>query len=94
MNILGPLLKTKQGNQFFIIITNMYTKLTKVTQTKKQTPQTSIAPFRTLSSQFWYLSKVLTDTGLKFECKFVMAVCSTFAVNNFITDEDVPQINY
>lgn len=42
MEILAPLLKTKQGNQFVIIMTARYAKLTKAVSTQNTNTQQSL----------------------------------------------------
>lgn len=64
MNILGRLLKTRQGNQFVIVTTDSYTKLMEAISTQK----TNATAITRIFSEHWVASfeippKRLTDNS-------------------------------
>lgn len=88
MNIPGPVPRTKEGNQLFVVMKDRYTKLTETTPTAN-TNATTVA--RSLPEHwvetFGMPSKLLTDNGPQSASEIFVVVCSTFVVNNITTTE-------
>lgn len=71
IDILGPLRKSKQDNQFVVVMTDRYTNLTKPIQTTNTNANTVARIF----IEYWVASfgipyKVVTDNGPQFVAKF------------------------
>lgn len=75
VGVLGPLPKTMQGNQFVVLMTDRYTKLTKATLTTKAnaTTVTSIF-FENRVANYGTPSELLTDNGLRLVSKIFVAL--------------------
>lgn len=64
MYILGLLLKTKQGSQFLVVMTDRYIKLAKaVTTTKRNTTTAARVSLKDWLAKYLTPSKVLTKNG-------------------------------
>ena len=94
MDILGPLPKTKQGNQFVVVLTDRYSKLTRAIPTGKTTA-TTVA---TIFVDHWVIpygipNYVLTDNGPQFVAKFFASVCLALGVKHVTTTAYHPRTN-
>lgn len=92
MIIIGPMLKTKRGNQFVVIMMDQYTGFMKAILTPK-TNSTLVARIilEHWVGHFGISSKLFTDNGPQFVLKFFLAVCSTLEVKNITTTECHPE---
>lgn len=91
MDIRRPLLKSRQGNQFVVMTTDGYTKLTNVIRTTKtRINNVSRSVLGHLVANYDILSKLLTENSPQFVSEIFVAVCSTLEVNNIPTTEYRP----
>ena len=94
MDLLGPLPMTKNGNQFILVITCRYSKLTRSIPMSKTT-----APFIATSTlNHWILpygipESILTDNGSQFIAEFFKTVCYILGIKRKTTTAYHPQTN-
>lgn len=82
MNIFGQLLKTKQRNQFAVLMTERYNMLTKAIPASKTNATIIARKFvENWVANFVISYKVVTENGPRFLSKFFVAVPRNFAVN-------------
>lgn len=94
IDILGPLPKTANGNQYIIVMTDRFSKLTKALPTAKTTATTvATTSLEHWVANFGILSKVVTDNGPQFTSKFFAALCTQLGIKAMTTTEYHPQAN-
>ena len=94
MDLLGPLPKTRLGNQYVLVITDRFSKLTRAIPMAKTT-----APF--IAAVFlnnWIMpygipDTILTDNGSQFIAEFFKTVCHILGVRRKTTTAYHPQTN-
>ena len=94
LGIFGKLLKTSRGNQYLLVISDRFTKLTRVVPLKS-TKAAEIA--RTFVNE-WVFSygppkELLSDNAQYFSSKFFQSVCKILNVENQFTTTYHPQAN-
>lgn len=94
MDILEPLPETMQGNQYVVIITDRYSKLTRAIKTSK----TAAAHMANIFLDHWIVSfdissYLLTDNGTRFRSKFFASICGYLGVKHLTTTAYHPQTN-
>ncbi len=94
IDIFGPLLKTARGNQYLLMITDRYSKLTKSVPMKTMSAEAVAITF----TNEWALTygppaDILADNGGCFTSKFFTSVCQTLNVRNKFTTTYHPQTN-
>lgn len=94
MDILGPLPKKKQLNQFAVVMTDLYTKFNNALSATN----TNATTVDFIFLEHWVvncciLSQLLTENGPQLVSKFFAAVCSTLGVNKITTTKYRPQNN-
>ena len=94
IDLLGELIQTPRGNRFLLVITDRYTKLTKVVPLKRITSETVSQAF----VQHWVLnygspSYVLSDNGPQFTGRFFRETCRLLGTNNMYTTTYHPRAN-
>jgi RNase H-like domain found in reverse transcriptase/Integrase zinc binding domain/Integrase core domain len=94
VDILGPLPKTEHGNQFLLVITDRFSKLTRTV------PLRSISAFmvaRYFCEQWVFVNGapryVLTDNGTQVTAKSFLAVCRELGIGKEFTTAYHPQTN-
>ena len=94
IDILGELIKTSQGNQYLLVISDRYTKLTKTVPLKSQSA-TEVAKAFVNEWVFNYGPPLdlLADNGKCFTSKFFQDVCRIINVHNSFTTTYHPQAN-
>lgn len=86
-----PLLNTKEGSQLVVVMTDRYSKLTKVNVTSLKIATTFACIFlKHMVAPYSTLFKLLTDVGPQFDLKFIETVFSTAGVKNTTTTEYLP----
>ena len=94
IDILGELIKTARGNQYLLVISDRFTKLTKTVPLKGQ----SAAEVAKAFVDHWVFnygppSDLLADNGKCFTAKFFQDVCRILNVHNTFTTTYHPQTN-
>ena len=94
IDILGPLTKSKRGYVFLLVITDRFTKLTRVVPLRKITAYNVAVAF----VEHWVFSYgppecVISDNGKQFAAKFFQAVCELLGISNVFTSTYHPQTN-
>ena len=94
IGILGPLTKSKKRNVFLLVITDRFTKLTRVVPLRKITPYNVAVAF----VENWVFAygppeAVISDNGKQFAAKFLQAVCGLLGISNVFTSTYHPQTN-
>lgn len=94
MDILGPLLKTQQGNQYIVMITDKYSKLTRAIPNSKilSTHMSNIFLDHWIIP-FGIPSYLLTDNGPQIVRKLFATVCGSLVVKHVTTTAYHPQTN-
>lgn len=94
MDLLGPLPKTKKGNQYILVITDRFTKLTQIVPLRTITAEAVAAAF-VIHWVFKYGTpkQTLTDNGSQFASKFMQETCQVLGVSNTFTSTYHPQTN-
>lgn len=94
MNILRPVLKTKQGYQFVVVMTDCYLQLTKEISTSKTNDVTVACIFQEhCVANYGILSQTPTEHGPQFPSKLFVALCTSSRVNNVSITKYNSQIN-
>lgn len=92
IDILRPLLKTKSGNQFIEVLTDRYSKLTKVVPAALITAISLATIFvNHCLSNFCFTMTVLTDKSTKYMSKFFQPVCAMLLIALLTTKEYHPR---
>ena len=86
IDIFGPLLLTSRGNQYLLVMTDRYSKLTKSVPIKTTSAETVARAF----TDEWALTygppkSLLADNGAYFNSKFFTSVCTILSVENKFT---------
>lgn len=94
MDIVGPFLKTSQGNQCFFVVTDRCFKLTQTIPT----PETTTTYVLSLFKFYWLIpfgipSYSLTDYGTQFVSYFFTIMCALFGVKHYNLTMYHPQKN-
>ena len=94
MDLLGPLPRTHQGNEYVLVITDLFTKLCRSVPLRN----TKAVTVGTLFLYLWVYaygapSYVLTDNGPQFAAKFFEAVCTMIGNKHVFTTAYHPQTN-
>ena len=94
MDLLGPFLKTRRGNTHILVITDRYSKLTRIVALSK-TDAYAVAEAFVSHWVFTYgpPRSVLTDNGPPFSSKFLQAACITLGIRNLFTTTYNPKAN-
>lgn len=92
MDLLGPLPIRKSGNQFIIVITDLYSRLKK---TIPSTRKTAI-PVATIFVNHWIWnfdiqSTIPTVSSPQFTSKFFQAICAKLLITSLSTLKNHPQ---
>lgn len=91
-NILRPLPKTKQGNEFVVVMMDRYTKPNIAIPTTHINATTAACIFLDhFVENYGDHFRLLTDNGPHFLSKFVLAVFNTLRVNSTNTTEYSPE---
>lgn len=94
MKILVPFPKTKDGNQYLLLITNRYTKLKRATPATKPTAPHVAAIFLVhWTFPYGIPTYLLTYNGPQFVCKLFAALCSFFEAKTLTMTAYHPQTN-
>ena len=94
MDPLGPLPKTAHGNQFVLVITDRFSKLTRSIALRTTTAAVVANAF--LDNWVYVYGApqyVLTDNGPQFAAKFFDSVCALLGILHYLTTAYHPQIN-
>ena len=94
MDLLGPLPRTHQGNEYVLVITDRFTKLCRSVPLRN----TKAVAIATVFLDLWVYaygapSYVLTDNGPQFAAKFFEAVCAMIGIKHVFTTAYHPQTN-
>ena len=94
IDIFGPLLRTSRGNEYLLMITDRYSKLSKAVPMKT----VSAAAVATAFTDEWALTygpptDILADNGGAFNSKFFTSVCTILNVRNKFTTTYHPKTN-
>ena len=94
IDILGPLPKNRAGKSFLLVITDHFTKLTKVVALRTTTAYTVATTF----CDAWVFKygvprSLLSDNGPQFNAKFFQSVCRVLGITNLYTSAYHPQTN-
>ena len=94
IDILGPLTKSKRGYVFLLVITDRFTKLTRVVPLRKITAYNVAVAF----VEHWVFSYgppecFISDNGKQFAAKFFQAVCELLGISNVFTSTYHPRTN-
>ena len=94
IDVLGELLKTARGNQYLLVISDRFTKLTKSIPFKGVSAAEAAKAF----VNEWVLNygtpkEILSDNGKCFTAKFFQDVCRIMNVHNSFTTTYHPQTN-
>ncbi len=94
IDIFGPLLKTPRGNEYLLMLTDRYSKLTKSVPMKSISAEAVAKAF----TAEWALTygppkDLLSDNGSAFNSKFFASVCTILNVRNKFTTTYHPQTN-
>ena len=94
MDLLGPLPRTHQGNEYVFVITDRFTKLCRSVHLRN----TKAVTVATVFLDLWVYgygapSYVLTDNGPQFAAKLFEAVCIMICIKHVITTAYHPQTN-
>ena len=92
MDIVGPLLKSKHGNQYILAITDYFSKYTEAYAMQDQTAETVAKIF--VDKWITYKGEPMeihTDQGANFESKLLKQVCNLYSVNKTRTTAYHPQ---
>ena len=86
IDILGSLTKSKRGYVFLLVITDRFTKLTRVVPLRKITAyNVAVAFVEHWVFSFGPLECVISDNGKQFAAKFFQAVCELLGISNVFT---------
>jgi Integrase zinc binding domain len=90
VDILGPIPKTEHGNRFLLLMTDRFSKMTRIT-----VPLRSISIFSAFCDH-WVFACVaprylLTDKGTQFTAKFFLAVCQELGIGNYLPRPTIPR---
>ena len=94
MDLLGPLPRSHQGNEYALVITDRFTKLCRsvtLRNTKAVTVATVFLDLRVYA--YGAPSYVLTDNGPQFAAKLFEAVCTMIGIKHVLTTAYHPQTN-
>jgi hypothetical protein len=94
IDLLGPLPKTTHGNQFLLIMTDQFSKLTITVPLKSTTAYIAAKAI----CEHWVFTygpprHVLTDNGPQFVAKFFLAVCRKIGIEKVFSSAYHPQTN-
>lgn len=94
IDILGPLRRTKDGNENLLVITDRYSKLTRAVPLRSTTAHAVAQAF----CDHWVFAYgppayLLSDNGQQFTAKHFQAVCQTLGIKNLFTAAYHPQTN-
>ena len=94
MDLLGPLPKTPRGNQHILVMACRFSKLTQVVPLRTATAQTVAAAFCTnWVFKYGAPKQTLSDNGVQFASKLMVAVSQNLGVKNVFTSAYHPQAN-
>ena len=94
MDLLGPLRRTHQGNEYVLVITDRCTKLCRSVPLRNTKAVTVATVFLYLWAYAYGVpSYVLTDNGPQFAAKFFEAVCTMIGIKHVFTTAYHPQTN-
>lgn len=94
IDLLGPLPRTKVGNEFLLVIVDRFSKLTRAIPLGDTGAESVTAAFL----DYWVAAygppgTILSDNGPQFRSKFFQGVCSFLGVKNLYTTTYHPQTN-
>ena len=94
MDIAGPYPRTRNGNEYVVVLTDRFTKLTRAIPTRT----TTASDVASIFIDYWIYSYgvpdyLLTDRGTQFMSKFFELVCSSLGVKHVATSAYRPQTN-
>jgi hypothetical protein len=94
IDILGPLPKTPNGNQYLLVMSDRFSKLVK-TEPLKRITATAVAEAFTVSWVFSYgpPKLLLSDNGTQFNARFFRTCCKTMGIKQHFTTPYHPQTN-
>jgi len=94
MDFLGPLPKTKEGNEFVLVLVDNFTKWVEcyplASQTAEVTARTVVNEF---FSRFGYPLEIITDQGRNFESSLFKEMCRILHCRKFRTTAFRPSAN-
>lgn len=94
IDILGPLPKTKYGNQFVLLIVDSFTKWTEahplVTQEAKEVAEIL---YNEIFTRYGAPNTIVSDRGRNFMSNLIKALCEMFEVKRHHTSSYHPQTN-
>jgi Integrase zinc binding domain/Integrase core domain len=94
MDILGPLPKQAHGNRFLFVISDRFSKLTRIVPLRTITAL-GVAKAFCYAWLFWYGPPryLLMDNGTQFNAKLFLAVCRELGIEKIFTTAYHPQTN-
>jgi len=94
IDILGPLVKTKGGNRFLLVVTDRFSKLTSVTPLARISADDVARAFvGDWVFKYGPPKTLISDNGKQFASKFFQRICSILGVSNIFTSTYHPQTN-
>lgn len=94
IDLLGELIKTPRGNRYLLVMTDRYSKFTRVVPLRNITADTVAKTFvRHWVMAYGTPSWVLIDNGTQFAGKFFADKCRIFGAKNVFTTTYHPQCN-
>lgn len=86
MDIPGTLPKTKKGNQYVVVVTERFYKMTReVPGSTKTAPHMAVIFLDCSKISYGIPCYILTDRGPQFVSRFVASVCSFLGVKSLTT---------
>ena len=94
LDFLGPLPKTKQGNQYILVIVDQFTKWVECIPLPAQTAEvTARAAVNEFFSRFGCPLQIFTDQGRNFESHLFRSMCKLLKINKTRTTAYRPSAN-
>ncbi|CDF40411.1 unnamed protein product [Chondrus crispus] len=92
--ILGPLPRSKKGNQYLLVISDRFSKMTRAIPLKSITSMTVARAFvENLIYPYRPPAYLLSDNGGQFASKFFQKICQIMGIGNLFTAAYHPQTN-
>ena len=94
LDFMGPLPKTKKGNEYVLMMVNQFTKWTECIPLPSQTAEiTAQAAINEFVARFGYPFQIFTDQGRNFESALFKAVCDLLQIHKARTTPYRPSVN-
>jgi transposase InsO family protein len=86
LDFMGPLPKTKKGNEYVLMMVDQFTKWTECIPLPSQTAEiTAQAAINEFFARFGYPFQIFTDQGRNFESALFKAVCDLLQIHKVRT---------